>query len=554
LLFAGDVFMTRTNEPRIRDILLEEIDRSRNHRIPRPGDAERLESIKQSIEACGQLLQPIRVYERGEDQKDKKHKEPYILGFGNRRCKAMEMLGRTSILAILFPPASDADIAQARAVENLHRQDITPLEEVQAVADVLEAIKADESFTGDHYEEAAARLGCLPGWIKDRDYLHRLSKPVQRFALRAGLPAGHLRELAKVGDPIDQMRLACEMAGAPARAFPSDPKEAKLAEWQKQLQEIYFAELTDGKAERWPLSRLKEQVAKVQLSLRIIPWEFDKPVEFGAIKLRKCGGCVHNSESDRTLFGIDEDAANPHGYCLNASCYNAKHEAVEAAKDQVFKKIAKKEDQTPTAIREIAPEWVKESSVVGYVKRQLERAARPAATATKARGESPVREFTEHEQALQKFTDAFHAWEKKAWTAILKGINSDPAHRVSWCVLLGVPGMWDHPHMAIPMVQLYAEPQTLEPELPTLPAELETSVVSAFLETRAGWMEVLKAHELIHPDSHGGFGFPHPRILQLLADGMKVKLPAMPQWKPVIAKAPVPSESKVVEQAAVVSA
>jgi len=49
----------------------------------------------------------------------------------------MELLGEKTIRAIVFGPASDAEIAQARAVENLHRQDITPLEEVLAVTDVL---------------------------------------------------------------------------------------------------------------------------------------------------------------------------------------------------------------------------------------------------------------------------------------------------------------------------------------------------------------------------------------------------------------------------------
>ena len=264
--------MTRpSTESRIRDIALEDIDRSRNHRIPRQGDDERLASLKQSIDACGQL-QPVRVYERGEDQKDKQHKEPYILGFGARRCTAMELLGRKTVLAVIFGPASDAEIAQARAVENVNRQDITPLEEVQAVADVLEAIKSDETFAGDLHAEAAARLGCEVTWVKDRDYLHRLTKPVQRFALRSGLPAGHLRELAKIGDPQIQMRLACEVTGAPAHAFPADLKDAKSADWQRQLQENYFGELSDGKAERWTLSRLKNEVARVQLSLRLIPW------------------------------------------------------------------------------------------------------------------------------------------------------------------------------------------------------------------------------------------------------------------------------------------
>ena len=281
--------MSRSNsESRIRDIAIADIDRSRNHRIPRPGDAERIEWLKLSIQACGQLLQPVRVYERGEDQKDPKHKQPYILGFGDRRCTAMELLGHTTIRAVVFPPATDAEIAQARAIENLHRQDISPLEEVLAVSDVLEAIKAEPTFTGDPYEEAAARLGCEIVWVKDRDYLHRLTKPVQQFALRSWLPAGHLRELAKLGDPKEQMRLACEAVGAPPHAFPSDPKNQKLEDWQRQLQDIYFAELADGKVQRWPLLHLKHEVGKVQLSLRQIPWEFDQPVEFGAPSCEVC--------------------------------------------------------------------------------------------------------------------------------------------------------------------------------------------------------------------------------------------------------------------------
>jgi ParB/RepB/Spo0J family partition protein len=523
-------------EPRIREIALDDIDRSRNHRIPQPSDAEELDRLKASIEACGgQPLQPVRVYERGEDQKDPKHKEKYILGYGNRRCKAMEQLGKKAIWAIIFPPASNATIAAARGVENIHRKNLAPMEEVQAVADILEAIKEDATFTGDPYEEAAARIGCSEvAWVKDRDYLHRLSKPVQKFALRSALPLGHLRELSKIGDPQDQMRLACEAAGAPARAFPFDPKDAKLEPWQKQMQDQFFAEVTDGKSDRWPLSVVKEQVAKVLLSLKVIPWAFDQPLEFGAVKLRACAGCPHNSETDRLLFELKEDTGNPNGYCHHASCFNAKHGAVDAAKEHIFKKIKDKEDQTPTAIKKIAPGWMKESTVVGHVKRQLEKAARPPAAESKTRTASNVREFTEHEKALREFADSFHAWEQKAWKAVFKAINADPSHRVSWCVLLGVPAMWDHPRMQIPMVQLYAPEQTAEPELPPLSAELESAVKTAFAGTRAAWIEILTPHEQIHPDSRGGFGIPHPRILELLASEMKVKLSKTPKWTPPV--------------------
>jgi ParB/RepB/Spo0J family partition protein len=532
--------MTRIDESRIRDIALEDIDRSRNHRIPRPGDPERLAALKVSIEACGQL-QPVRVYHRGEDQKDPKHKQPYILGFGARRCTAMELLDRKTIRAVVFPPATDAEMAQARAVENLHRQDITPLEEVQAVSDVLEAIKADSTFTGDPYEEAAARLGCDVSWVRDRDYLHRLTKAVQRFASRSGLPAGHLRELAKVGDPAEQLRLACESAGAPSHAFSSDPKETKLAPWQQQLQDGYFGEVLDGKVHRWTLTQLKNEVAKVRLSLKVIPWEFDKPVEFGAIKLRKCAGCTHNSETDRTLFGIDEDAGNPQGFCLYASCYKDKYKATDAAKEQILKKISTREDQSPEAIRKITPGWLKESTVVGYVKRQLEKAANAEGGKSgngkhtpQPRTAAAGRPLTEHELALQKFAEAFGAWEKAAFVSVLEGINADPVYRVGWCVLLGVPAFWEQLSMEIPTVRPYAaEACTEEPLLPPLPKEAEEAIHSVFKGTRNGWVELLKDCEQINPNERASLGIPHPRALELLAECVKVTLAPVPEWKAV---------------------
>ena len=251
----------------------------------------------------------------------------------------------------------------------------------------------------------------------------------------------------------------------------------------------------------------------------------------------KCAGCPHNSESDRTLFGIDEDSANPNGYCLHASCYNSKHEAVEAAKLQVLKKISQRQDQTPEAIRKITPEWLKETSVVGFVKRQLEKASENGkeTPVTKPKVVSTGRTLTEHELALQQYATQFDAWEKKAYKAILKAINADPLYRVCWCVLLGVPGFWEHPRMALPHIHLYGEPTTKEPLLPPLSKEVEQAVVLAFKGTRNSWVDLLRDYVQSDPDSRSILGIPHPRVLELLAEAMKVTLSAMPEWKPVTA-------------------
>ena len=528
--------MPSKSETRIQEIAIADIDRSRNHRIPRVGDGQRLDAIKASIEACGQL-QPVRVYERGSDQKDSKHKEPYILGFGARRCKAMELLGRTTIQAIIFPQSSDAQIAQARAVENLHRQDITPLEEVQAVADVLEAIKADPAFTGDPYDEAAARLGCEPTWVRDRDYLHRLTKPVQKFALRTGIPAGHLRELAKVGDPREQMRLACESIGAQAHVFPAE-KEERLEKWQQESQERFFAALDDGKVQRWPLIQLKDQVAKVRLSLRQIPWHFEQPVVFGSTKLRKCAGCPHNSETDRTLFGIDEDAANPQGFCLHPACYNAKYSAVEAVKEQIFKKINSKDDQSPASIRKFSPEWIKEATVVGYVQRQLEKAKAKGNGKSAASPEPDVRPpdpRQRHISALQQYSQLVTDWHKTAFATLWKAINREPFHQMSWCLLMGIATFHQQPRLELVDDQ---------PVLPPLPESIEQMIRQAFKCNRSVWTAILKGQRLVDPFELEPLDFIHPRAMELLAEATGAKLEPIPQWQAPVQE-PAPAEPAV---------
>jgi len=58
---------------------------------------------------------------------------------------------------------------------------------------------------------------------------------------------------------------------------------------------------------------------------------------------------------------------------------------------------------------------MKESSVVGYVKRQLEKASNGEVDKKeKVRPSHRCREFTEHEKALQKFAEEYDRWESVA--------------------------------------------------------------------------------------------------------------------------------------------
>ncbi|WP_440029699.1 ParB/RepB/Spo0J family partition protein [Chromobacterium amazonense] len=78
---------------------------------------DELNSLASSIAEAG-LLQPITV---------RRHEDRYQLIAGERRLKAHELLGKTSIEAIVVPSA-DADLAVLALAENIDRQDLADFE------------------------------------------------------------------------------------------------------------------------------------------------------------------------------------------------------------------------------------------------------------------------------------------------------------------------------------------------------------------------------------------------------------------------------------------
>src|SRR5690606_14606686 len=103
---------------KLEQIALADIDRSRNHRIPQPGDDAKIIELMESIKPTKALLRPVRAYPPSQDH----HPDvalPDVLGFGWRRSEAYSRLGMTTIPAMVYPPATDAEIESARGIENL---------------------------------------------------------------------------------------------------------------------------------------------------------------------------------------------------------------------------------------------------------------------------------------------------------------------------------------------------------------------------------------------------------------------------------------------------
>jgi ParB family transcriptional regulator, chromosome partitioning protein len=175
--------------PSFEQLPLDRIDP--NPRQPRGSfDEEPLHDLTVSIEAVG-VLQPIVVRPNGER---------YQIVMGERRVRAARSAGLERIPAIVRTTEDDQMLRDA-LLENVHREDLNPLEEAAAYEQLL----LDFGIT---QEELAARLGRSRPVIANAMRLLRLPGSVQRRIAARTLSAGHARAVASLEDPVQQERLA----------------------------------------------------------------------------------------------------------------------------------------------------------------------------------------------------------------------------------------------------------------------------------------------------------------------------------------------------------
>jgi ParB family chromosome partitioning protein len=129
--------------------------------------------------------------------------DSYELVMGERRLRASRIAGLTEVPAIIRDTADDAMLRDA-LLENLHRQQLNPLEEAAAYSQLLEEF-------GTTHEELAVRLGRSRPQVSNTIRLLNLSAPVQRRVAAGVLSAGHARALLGIDDAEAQDRLAARI-------------------------------------------------------------------------------------------------------------------------------------------------------------------------------------------------------------------------------------------------------------------------------------------------------------------------------------------------------
>lgn len=230
------VFSELADAGRLRTVALEAI--SPNPRQPRRRfDEASLQQLADSIAARG-VLQPPVVRAAGGDGR-------YELVAGERRCRAARLAGRTEI-EVLIADVDDAAQLEDAVMENVARDDLSPVEEARAYATLIEDL-------GITREELGRRVG--RSRVSISNHLRLLDLPDEALDLIDGgqLSFAHGRALllcddhatrttlarraAQEGWSTRQLEEAARAAGAPRARAPRPAPSAEQLAFARRLED-----------------------------------------------------------------------------------------------------------------------------------------------------------------------------------------------------------------------------------------------------------------------------------------------------------------------------
>jgi ParB family chromosome partitioning protein len=192
LIPAGTVVDAATGA-RFDELAIEAIEP--NPRQPREAfDEDALAELVASVREVG-VLQPVVVRELGPGR--------YQLVMGERRLRACREAGLVTIPAIIRETPDDALLRDA-LLENLHRQQLNPLEEAAAYQQLLAEF-------GATHDQLAERIGRSRSQVTNTIRLLGLPPTVQRRVAAGVLSAGHARALLGLDGAEAQERLAARI-------------------------------------------------------------------------------------------------------------------------------------------------------------------------------------------------------------------------------------------------------------------------------------------------------------------------------------------------------
>lgn len=174
-----------------KELLIDEI--SPNRFQPRNYfDDDKLEELVASIRENG-ILQPVVVQKSGSG---------YELIVGERRWRASKKAGLKKIPAMIRE-VSDAQTLELAIIENIHRQDLNPIEEAEAYARLADEFALTQ-------EMIANKVGKSRTAVANILRLLKLPRNIKEHLISGKLSMGHARALLGLGN-VGQAQALCKV-------------------------------------------------------------------------------------------------------------------------------------------------------------------------------------------------------------------------------------------------------------------------------------------------------------------------------------------------------
>ncbi|MDR3001104.1 MAG: ParB/RepB/Spo0J family partition protein [Fibromonadaceae bacterium] len=274
-----------------------------------PENDPKLQELADSIKQFGDVIEPLVVRLRSEEDINGDYHNGchYMLVSGHRRLAAAKLVGLETIHCSVWENLSDAQAFEMQLVENLHRSDLTPIEE----ADAYKRMSEELGYT---YAEIALRVG-------------KSEKHIGRYMKLLTLPEEILHRIDTGDLTLGKALVLCSLS-------------------EKILNEILGARYSYLLTNNFNLKEFKENILRafiLKLSDKEIHFNLkEKYTEADGTEWPACNKCPHKKQMN--LFEeFDKDEQCPY-----APCFRAKQGLAESPEDDGDENDNEDETETET--------------------------------------------------------------------------------------------------------------------------------------------------------------------------------------------------------------
>lgn len=176
-----------------------------------------LKELADSIEKKG-ILQPILVRRQGKG---------YQIIVGERRWRAAQLAGLRSV-PVLQHDTSDAELLELALIENIHREDLNPLEQAKAYQMMIDQLSLTQ-------EQVAERVGKDRSTVTNTLRLLRLHVDAKNRLIDGDISMGHARALLAIDDLYAQSEMCAEIVRLGLNVRQTEQRVRRLAKGKRPV-------------------------------------------------------------------------------------------------------------------------------------------------------------------------------------------------------------------------------------------------------------------------------------------------------------------------------